>query len=290
MRRILRWTDSGLEYEADQRHAEVIVEQMCLDKANPVSTPGTKCIAVYGKSDELLSSGQASIYRALVARANYLAQDRPDIQYSVKELCREMSTPSQKSWESLKRLGRYLKGRPRMIQHYPWQSDCYDLHVYVDSDFAGCLRTRKSTSGGCISLGSHVVKTWSTTQAIIALSSGEAEYYGIVRGASLGMGVQSVLQDLGVCQVKLRVHTDSSAAIGIASRTGLGKTRHIAVHNLWVQERVRRGDFILSKVLGLANPADLLTKHLDHSTADKHCSWMKIVSADGRSAIAPAAS
>ena len=63
--------------------------------------------------------------------------------------------------------------------------------------------------------------------------------------------------------MKLEVLTDASAAKGIASRRGLGKTRHIAVHFLWVQERVACGDIKLTKVWGGENPADMLTKYLN---------------------------
>ena len=105
-------------------------------------------------------------------------------------------------------------------------------------------------------LGQHCVKTWSSTQAIISLSSGEAEYYGVVKASSTGLGCRALLADLGK-KVTLTIHTDAEAAKGIASRMGLGKTRHIDVHYLWVQERVRNGDFALRKVLGTENPADL---------------------------------
>ncbi len=89
-------------------------------------------------------------------------------------------------------------------------------------------------------MGNHAVKSWSTTQAIIALSSGEAEYYGIVKGSSVGLGIRSILRDLGV-ELRIRVHTDASAAKGIASRRGLGKVRHIEVNQLWLQDKVGRG-------------------------------------------------
>ena len=56
------------------------------------------------------------------------------------------------------------------------------VDVYVDSDYAGCPRTRKSTSGGCVMMGSHLIKSWSSTQNnVISLSSGEAELYSIVK-------------------------------------------------------------------------------------------------------------
>ncbi len=82
--------------------------------------------------------------------------------------------------------------------------------------------------------GSQAVKSWSPTQTSIALSSGEAEFNGVVRGAGVGLGYQGPLRDLGV-NVGLRVWTDSSAAIGICSRQGLGEFRHLDTHTLWVQ-------------------------------------------------------
>ena len=110
-------------------------------------------------------------------------------------------------------------------------------------------------------LGRHTVKTWSSTQASVSLSSGEAEFVGVVRGAGMGLGFQSLMADLG-CQLPVRVWCDSSAAIGICSRQGLGKLRHLDTHTLWVQQAVRSGKIDLRKIRGEQNPADLFTKHL----------------------------
>ena len=92
-------------------------------------------------------------------------------------------------------------------------------------------KTRKSTSGGVVMMGKHMIKGWDITQAVIALSSGKAEYCGIVKGASAGLGMRSVLSDLG-CKVRLVVFSDSSAVIGMASRKGLGKVRHVQVNHV----------------------------------------------------------
>eukprot|EP00969_Alexandrium_andersonii_P066310 2924013-Alexandrium_andersonii.AAC.1 len=75
--------------------------------------------------------------------------------------------------------------------------------------------------------GRHVLKAWSTTQTVIATSSGEAEYYGMVKGASQALGIAAMMQDMGFEGMKVRLGTDSSAATGIASRKGIGKVRHI---------------------------------------------------------------
>jgi hypothetical protein len=109
-------------------------------------------------------------------------------------------------------------------------------------------------------LGRHAVKHWSSTQTSTALSSGEAEFAGVIRGAGQGLGYQALLEDVGI-DLPLRVWTDSSAAIGICSRQGLGKLRHLDTHTLWIQQAVRTKRVDLRKVLGERNPADLLTKH-----------------------------
>ena len=89
--------------------------------------------------------------------------------------------------------------------------------------------------------GAHLIKTWSTTQSVIALSSGEAEYYGLVKGASQGLEMRAMLTELGV-ESKVVVQTDASAAKGIALRRGMGKLRHIEVNQLWVQDKVAKGE------------------------------------------------
>ncbi len=159
--------------------------------------------------------------------------------------------------------------------------------MYTDTDWAGCARTRKSTSGGCIMLGEHAIKTWSSTQTSVSLSSGEAEFYGVIKGAGMGLGFQSLLADLGL-RIPLRVWTDSSAAVGICSRQGLGKMRHIDTHLLWIQQAVRSRRIDLRKVAGESNPADLYTKHLP--SRDKVGQLVKLMGCDfraGRAATAP---
>ena len=86
--------------------------------------------------------------------------------------------------------------------------------------------------------GTHLLKHWSVTQKVVTLSSGEAELAGVVRGASEGCGLQSLAADLGVA-LQFSIHADSSAAIGICRRAGIGRVRHLAVSQLWVQERLR---------------------------------------------------
>ena len=156
--------------------------------------------------------------------------------------------------------GQVFARAPRQtIMFQPCAEEFPEMLVYSDSDWAGCLRTRKSTSGGVLTFQGGVLKTWSSTQASIAQSSGESEYYALVRAASEALGMQAIMRDLGwFCKIRLLV--DSSAAKSTASRMGLGKLRHLEFKFLWLQECVRRGKVVLSKVRGDVNPADVLTK------------------------------
>ena len=134
--------------------------------------------------------------------------------------------------------------------------------------------------------GNHMIKSWCSMQAIVSLSSGEAEYYGIVKGSSIGLGLRSMLGDFGV-EVAIKVNTDASSAKGIANRKGLGKVRHIAVNQLWIQDRISRGDLTISKVNGKENISDILTKHVNAEDIRVHLHKTGQTIAQGRHSIAP---
>ena len=110
-------------------------------------------------------------------------------------------------------------------------------------------------------MGSHCLKSWSSTQSVIAGSSGEAAYYGTVKGGSNSLGMRSLMNDLGV-SISIHIKPDASAAIGIASRRGLGEIRNLEVSQLWLQQRVASEDLKIDKVKGTDNIADALTKHV----------------------------
>ena len=133
-----------------------------------------------------------------------------------------MARPVALDWVKLKRLARYLAGKPRYVQRYEWQHFPSHLDAFADSDWAGDKTTRKSTSGGLLTMGGHLIKSWSSSQPTIALSSGEAELYAIVKAASQAAGLVSMLCDFGF-NTSATVHTDSTAAIGITHRRGLEK-------------------------------------------------------------------
>ena len=166
LNRIVRWAPQGWEYEADQRHAELIIQAMGMEKGKAVSTPGDEEPTWKLEDNEKdLGPKETTLYRMVAARANYLAADRADIQYAVKECCRGMAAPQVHHLSGLKRLARYLVGRPRMVWAYPWQQE-ENVTTFSDSNWAGCKRTARSTSCGIVMRESITSKVGSSHKSM----------------------------------------------------------------------------------------------------------------------------
>ena len=227
------------------------------------------------------------MYRGMTARMNYLSSDRADIAYAIKELARSMSAPTKGCWERLKRLGRYLVGKPRAVVNFNWQKIPTKLTAYTDADWAGCKESRKSTTGGALTVGTHTLKTWSKTQSLVALSSGESEFYAALKASAEALGMLAIMRDFG-WHLQGDVYGDASAALGIIHRKGLGRTRHIDTGLLWIQQTAAEKRLSYHKVLGTENPADLMTKYLSSDVIVEHSSFLGIEFPGGRADTAPA--
>ena len=134
--------------------------------------------------------------------------------------------------------------------------------------------------------GAHCLKAWSQTQTTIALSSAEAELTGLVAAATQAIGLKSVASGLGI-HFELHLWSDAAAAIGIARRNGLGRVRHLDVADLWIQDKIRAKELVVSKVLGSLNPADMLTKYVDSATIKRHLHTIGLSFEEGRAHGAP---
>ena len=130
---MVRWSLHGLEYEADHKHVELVIKELGLATAKPISTPSTT--EEVGILDEvLLNAGHSQKFTSVAARVNFLAQDRPDLQHASRGVLQHMSNPTTESLMMLKRIGRYLRGVARCVQHFHWSSEDEDLLGFADSD------------------------------------------------------------------------------------------------------------------------------------------------------------
>ena len=155
---------------------------------------------------------------------------------------------------------------------------------YSDSDWAGCRRTARSTSVGALMVGKHLLKSWSSTQKSIALSSGEAELIAAVKLSAELICLLQLIKDWRRIQ-EGEVMVDSSAALAVTHRRGNGKMRHVKVGSLWIQEKEEREEFRFKKVRGKENPADLLTKNVGRRTLEDHMSRIGLEERAGRAGV-----
>eukprot|EP00971_Amphidinium_carterae_P035754 703652-Amphidinium_carterae.1 len=117
--------------------------------------------------------------------------------------------------------------------------------------------------------GRHVIATWSVLQQVVATSSGEAEFYSMALAAAHGLESQSFLVEAGWQQwagsgrPRIQLRSDSTAGIGMASRLGLGRMKHVQIRFLWLQSYTRDKTIEIEKESTERNLADLGTKPLD---------------------------
>ena len=279
--------DEGyIEWEPDPRHLEILMSENGIRKDSKCL--GQPCVKREQGSDEtVLNETDKFKYRSSTMRLAYLAQDRVDVQYCSKELARAMQAPTVWDKQQLQRAVRYLHGAGRIVQRFKQQAMPEGLVTFTDSDFAGCTRTRKSTGCTMVFWGEHLIKSSSTTQGVIALSSGEAEFYSAVKGASVSLGVVSLFRDLGITMkgpATLRV--DSTACLGMAGRRGAGKVRHLHTPTLWLQQAVADGRIVVEKEPGTSNPADLGTKPLPKAAIQRILERCGFTALAGRSNLA----
>ena len=194
LNRLIHYGPDCTTIEADPRHVKILLNELGLNEAKTVTSPGVVC-----KDDDNtpLSAEDCKRFRSLTMRCNYLALDRPDINFGAKELARRMQSPTKSSWNGLKRMARYLAGCPRLVWRYDQQDVQSRLRIHTDSDDAGCIESRKSTSCGALYHGKHLLKFYSSTQHVISLSSGESEFYAGIKAGSTLLGALATMMDLG---------------------------------------------------------------------------------------------
>jgi hypothetical protein len=246
-----------------------------------LSTPGSAEDKRDPGGEEALSPHEATAFRRSAAMGIYMAQDRGDLSYASKEVARGMATPTRKDCIKLKKLIRYLLGAKRRATLFKWQDPPCMVDGFTDSDWAGCPKTRRSTSGGVLLHGQHLVHHWSSTQAVVALSSMEAELNAIVKGVAEVLSLKNLLAECGRT-LQASIFTDSSAANGVVHRQGCGKVKHLECRQLWVQGAVLDGRIQVQKVARDFNPADAFTHYTSVHDATRHFKMLSLINPDSQ--------
>ena len=275
--RQIRRTSDSMELFMSPDYIDRMLDSYGMTKSKPAQTPGGDSLRKL-LDNELLNSQEHKLYRRLVGQLLWLAALRVDIMYAVKELSRGLVAPTEVHKIKLKTLLRYLSGTKDYVHvmrpdfRIGRQVKSLDIKVYVDSDWAGCTDSRRSTSGVALNILGINISAHSRTQATIALSSGEAELYAIGSGAAEALFIKSlILETLVAPKVNIILFTDSTAGKSMAVRFGASrKTKHVQLRFLFVQELVSSGTLVIKKIPGTLNPSDILTKYVAKAILQRH--------------------
>ena len=282
--RTIKWTydahgNGHFEIEGDSKHVQLLMGEWGMTNCKHVDTPLSKDGLEAIETGEELSEEEATRARRAIARVNYMAQDRPDLAVVARTMSQQMARPRQGVLPVIKRTIRYLQKFPKCSLTVPNLDESTPVEIagWTDSNWANDLRTRKSCSGGYITISGLCVSHWSKTQSNIALSSGEAELNAAVKNLSEMLGLRELIMEMhttadGAVRAdggdvsarssllpSLALCVDATACRGMLLRRGSGRVKHLAVKTLWAQSAIDSFSVAVIKVPRHLNAADALT-------------------------------
>ena len=219
-----------------------------------------------------MSAEEISIFRSCVGIALHLASGRWDIQREVQLLTMHVREPKELDRRRLVKLVRYLKGTreygQRLVKPIHSEKGVAVLDMFSDSDFAGCLETRRATSCGTFLVDGVTVYMSSRRQGVQSTSSAEAELYAASITVFEGRLLNNFPEWVGL-HVPYRLHVDSVAAKAVVQRDGVGKIKHLDVRVPWLQAERELHGLKCLKVPGEWSLSDLGTKAIPVA----RCQW-----------------
>ncbi|KAL0543454.1 hypothetical protein IC582_018550 [Cucumis melo] len=215
-----------------------------------------------GNSDDQVPVDKEQ-YQRLVGKLIYLSHTRPDISFAVSVVSQFMQAPYEKHMEAVNRILRYLKNTPGKGLMFR-KTNRKTIEAYTDSDWAGSVIDRKSTSGYCTFVWGNLVTWRSKKQSVVARSSAEAEYRAMSLGICEEIWLQKVLSDLHQeCETPLKLFCDNKAAISIANNpVQHDRTKHVEIDRHFIKERLDSGSICIPYIPSSQQIADVLTKGL----------------------------
>lgn len=176
-----------------------------------------------------------------------------------------MQNPTTVHYQSAIRVLRYLSHTKEQGILLASQSHAKLAAYYCDSDWAGCLTTRRSTTDFCLLLGKSPLSWKSKRQSTVARSTAEAEYRALPFTRCEVLWIKQLLmKDLGMKQTEaIVINCDNQAALAIAvNRVYHERMKHVVIDHHFVREHVKNGEINPTYVRSQQQLADVFTKIL----------------------------
>jgi hypothetical protein len=256
------WQEPGHVFLGQGKYVCDILRRFQMGDSRPMTTPMiTNWKKLHAFESQLVDS---TLYRQLIGSLMYLVNTRPDICFVVNTLSQFMVEPRRLHWVAAKHVLRYLCGTVDYGLDYH-RGDGVHLVGYIDSDWAGCVSERKSTSGCFFGLGSAVVSWFSRKQKSVALSSAEAEYMAASQASCEALWLRKML--IGLFGVQLRhtvIYCDNQSFIKLSENLVFhDRSKHIEILYHFIRDYVQRGSVELQYISTEEQVADILTKALN---------------------------
>ena len=280
----------GMEVKRDRKnrvltisqksYLESVVARFGMQDCKPISTPletGKKFDA-RSEDDE---PADLKLYQAAIGSLNYAAVvSRPDLSVAVGMLSQHMVSPSAEHWSGVKRVLRYVKGTLDYGLRFTATAQTSDfvLYGYSDADWAGCIETRKSTSGQVFRFGECTISWRSRKQSIVALSTTEAEYVSLCESAQEAVWLRRLLNDIGFVQgCPTVIYEDNQGAMALSSNPkDHSRTKHIDIKYHYIRQTINEKHVIVQYCETGDMTADTLTKGLAKPGFEKFRSAMGV--------------
>ncbi|GJS28139.1 putative ribonuclease H-like domain-containing protein [Tanacetum coccineum] len=247
--------------QAQDKYVAEILKKFNYSDVKSASTPVDleKPLVKDGDADDV----DVHLYRSMIGSLMYLTASRPDIMFAVCACARFQVTPKTSHLLAVKRIFRYLKGKPTLGLWYSRDSP-FELVAYTDSDYAGATQDRKSTTGGCQFLGNRLISWQCKKQTVVATSTTEAEYVAAASCCGQVLWIQNQLLDYGYNFMNTVINIDNNSTICIIENpVQHSKTKHIEIRHHFIRDCNAKKLIQMVKIHTDYNVADLLTKGFD---------------------------
>ncbi|XP_004295686.1 PREDICTED: uncharacterized mitochondrial protein AtMg00810-like [Fragaria vesca subsp. vesca] len=227
--------DGPSPYLTQKKYIVDLLTRTKMLDANPCATPAATGQKLSLHSGKKLSD--PTEYRSVVGALQYLTLTRPDISYSVNQVCKFMHSPTTIHWIAVKPILRYLKFS---LNHgLKYQPSSLFISAYFDADYAGDPDNRQSTGGYCVYLGPNLISWSYKTHRTVSRSCAEAEYRQLAFTAAEISWLRSMFCDLSLFLQCPRIWCDYLSAIAIASNPVFhARTKHVEVDYHYFREKV----------------------------------------------------
>ncbi|GJW14778.1 putative ribonuclease H-like domain-containing protein [Tanacetum coccineum] len=252
--------EDGIFISQDKYVAEILKKFNYTDvKSASTRVDLEKPLVKDGDADDV----DVHLYRSMIGSLMYLTASRPDIMFAVYACARFQVTPKTSHLLAVKRIFRYLKGKPTLGLWYSRDSP-FELVAYTDSDYAGATQDRKSTTGGCQFLGNRLISWQCKKQTVVATSTTKAEYVAAASCYGQVLWIQNQLLDYGYNFMNIVINIDNNSTICIIENpVQHSKTKHIEIRHHFIRDCNAKKLIQMVKIHTDYNVADLLTKGFD---------------------------